>query len=76
MRTAVLATALELARVHGVRFAAFYLCEESIDFEVAVEVLTQKGRDRALQIEEVIIGYSVVPLFHHSVKSKGNSRVH
>lgn len=42
METTNLATALELARVHGVRFAASYLCDKGIAVEVAVEVLAQR----------------------------------
>lgn len=42
MRMTILATALELARLHGVKFAASYLYEEGIAIEVAMEVLTHK----------------------------------
>jgi hypothetical protein len=41
MKTTILATALELARIHGVRFAYYYLEEEGIALEVAVELLAQ-----------------------------------
>lgn len=39
MRTTKLATALALARVHGVQFAAAYLCEAGISIDVAIELL-------------------------------------
>lgn len=39
MSSMILATALELARLHGVRFAAFYLLDSGIDVEVAVDLL-------------------------------------
>jgi hypothetical protein len=45
MQTTILATALELARLHGVRFAAAYLCDQGIAVEVAVEVLARKHED-------------------------------
>jgi hypothetical protein len=60
--TTTLATALELARMHGIRFAAIYLCEEGIAFEVAVEVLTQKGANQDLQIDEVVVAYGAASL--------------
>ena len=37
-----LATAIALARIHGVQFAAAYLCESSIPIEVAVELLVDE----------------------------------
>lgn len=43
MASTTLATAIELARIHGVRFAASYLCEAGIDLEVALEVLAQRS---------------------------------
>jgi hypothetical protein len=46
MSTTILATALELARLHGVRLAASYLCDAGIAIEVAVEVLAHGRRDR------------------------------
>ncbi|MGZ5234011.1 MAG: hypothetical protein ACXWC3_28705, partial [Burkholderiales bacterium] len=46
MSTTILATALELARLHGVRFAASYLCDADIAIEVAVEVLAHDRRSR------------------------------
>jgi hypothetical protein len=46
MSTTILATALELARLHGVRFAASYLCDAGIAIEVAVEMLTHGRPDR------------------------------
>lgn len=52
MRTTILATALELARIHGVRFAASYLSEEGIAIEVAVEVLAHGRCDPDDQAEE------------------------
>ena len=39
MSSMVLATALELARLHGVRYAAFYLLDSGIDVEVAADLL-------------------------------------
>lgn len=44
MSTTILATALELARLHGVRLAASYLCDAGIAIEVAVEVLAHGRR--------------------------------
>ena len=46
MSTTILATALELARLHGARFAASYLCDAGITIEVAVEVLAYGRHDR------------------------------
>lgn len=46
MSTTILATALELARLHGVRFAASYLRDAGIAIEVAVEVLAHGRRGR------------------------------
>jgi len=46
MSTTILATALELSRLHGVRFAASYLCDAGIAIEVAVEVLAHGRHDR------------------------------
>ena len=46
MSTTILATALELARLHGVRYAASYLCDAGIAIEVAVEVLARGRHDR------------------------------
>lgn len=42
MRMTILATALELARLQGVKFAASYLYDEGVAIEVAMEVLAQK----------------------------------
>lgn len=39
MKTTRLATALTLARVHGVQFAAAYLYEAGVSIDVAVELL-------------------------------------
>lgn len=39
----VLATALELARLHGVRYAALYLFDVGIDVEVAVDLLGSRA---------------------------------
>ena len=47
MSTTILATALELARLHGVRFAASYLCDAGIAIEVAVEVLVHNRHNQA-----------------------------
>jgi hypothetical protein len=52
MGTTVLATAIELARLHGVRFAASYLCEEGIALEVAVETLAHGQRDHSLPVDK------------------------
>lgn len=40
MRPSVLATAVELSRLHGVRYAAAYLQESGINIEVALDLLT------------------------------------
>jgi len=53
MSSMILATALELARLHGVRYAAFYLLDSGIDVEVAVDLLGSRvkssSRPRAKQ---------------------------
>lgn len=41
MSPSVLATAVELSRLHGVRFAAAYLHESGVSIEVAIDLLTR-----------------------------------
>lgn len=41
MNPLVLATAVELSRLHGVRYAAAYLQESGISIQVAVDLLTR-----------------------------------
>lgn len=56
-RQLILATALELLRVHGVRLAALYLHDEGITLDVAVDLLA----------------YASDPISHgtHVVKTRG-----
>jgi hypothetical protein len=48
MRTTTLATALELARFHGVKLAAAYLCDAGVSIDVAVELLATNYSNPAL----------------------------
>lgn len=48
MRTTTLATALELARIHGVQLAAAYLCDTGVSIDVAVELLATNYSNPAL----------------------------
>lgn len=43
MSQLILATAIELRRVHGVKLAAHYLFEAGIALETALEILTYSG---------------------------------
>jgi hypothetical protein len=64
MGTTVLATALELARLHGVRFAAFYLSEAGVAIDVAVEMLALGRTDRpspAYKAEEIPLRIPLPP---------------
>ncbi len=42
MSTFILATAIELCKINGIRYAAFYLYENGVAIEVALELLTIK----------------------------------
>ena len=41
MSPLVLATAVELSRLHGVRYAAAYLHESGVSIQVAIDLLTR-----------------------------------
>jgi hypothetical protein len=39
MSATILAAALELSRIHGVQYAAFFLLDRDVEFEVIAELL-------------------------------------
>ena len=43
MSTLILATAIELCKINGISFAAFYLYENGVAIEVALELLTHQN---------------------------------